>query len=252
VSVCAIVSFIAIGFGIVGIFRDGIAYGYVKTFATCVHGPTSLDIVNGTSSYSVKIYGQNSRVAEATSCYLSQLTQGYDCNCVQSSGSTCFYYNGQSDCNNILTVYPTLLKFQTALDLAATGSVFLFFALACVSLCCAPTSAPAVSDEEDGDKLAEADSGEPIKTCAHVVPFIYCPVCQAKLEAEAAAEKEAAEAAADGDVETGNATATETETPTDGANSKAESAEGKEEPEKEVPKKDEPKNDPPAVEPKKK
>ena len=61
-----------------------------------------------------------------------------ECACIQSSGTTCYFYRGgiASNCNNVLTTYSSSLHGAVAFDIIATLGVFVVGILTCVTICC--------------------------------------------------------------------------------------------------------------------
>lgn len=96
-------------------FLDGIAVGFdtvaivVENIEACASGPDT-------------VYGNISYTENALACYDSYHTSfsTTNCFCVDSvATSDCIFYSGQSNCDNIITVFPKLLDGAISLDLIA-------------------------------------------------------------------------------------------------------------------------------------
>ncbi len=122
-------SVLAVMVSFVGVVIDGVGNTQIDAIKTCA---------SATSYYNVDgyvYYGDQSYDDDAKTCIQTYYTADTDCYCVDSN-KDCFFLNGQTDCNVILTSYTTNLKAAIALDVLCFVSVLAFSIVTCFSICC--------------------------------------------------------------------------------------------------------------------
>jgi len=107
----------------VGSTVDGIAALIFASEVTCI---SKTGVISGDTAYSSQVL------------ICGVFGTLYDCSCMSapSSGSQmCYFYNGHSDCGDILTSYTSMLKAASAINALLAVACFIFTILACSSAC---------------------------------------------------------------------------------------------------------------------
>jgi len=126
-----VVGSIAFIIAAIGSSVDGVAALVFASENVCI---SSSGTISGDSTYSSQVS-------------LCQLVQpGFDCNCASATSSyswTCFAYSGHSNCADIMTAYPSLLKASSGMLAFLTVTTFVYTILSCASACrCCKGAAP--------------------------------------------------------------------------------------------------------------
>ena len=129
-----VVGSIAFIIAAIGSSVDGVAALVFASENVCI---SSSGTISGDSTYSSQVS-------------LCQLVQpGFDCNCASATSSyswTCFAYDGHSNCADIMTAYPSLLKASSGMLAFLTVTTFVYTILSCASACSCCKGAAPVAD----------------------------------------------------------------------------------------------------------
>jgi len=139
---CFVMSIIALIVGIAGAAVDGLEFQFFKNIQTCASG-------SGGNSNTVTLYGNSAYNSNVALCYANNYQSNVDCYCVNTDSTTvyetntgsvstltCLFYNGQSNCNNVIYEYPRLLNASSALDIIEVLATLFLAVLTGMMVCC--------------------------------------------------------------------------------------------------------------------